>query len=318
MSCSRAASLRHQVRPTVAQPAFEADRLLQHGEAVLVDVLVAMVLVPLQSQCGKLGEHELGETRVDQQGEPPPGLVGEQQLGQLVADPLGGHDREPRRHAGHRRDHLRRDLHAELSREPRRAHHPQRVVGEGLLRSRRGAQDARRQVAGAAEQVDELLGGQPHRHRVDGEVAAYQVAVERRAERHGRLAGVRPVRLCAVGRDLQLPVTDLGADGAELPSDVPPGIHPAAREEPLDLRRWRGRREVEVVSEPAEERVADRTAYQRDLVTGGGEPGTDFTDQGRGPQQLADGGTADLGKALFRSRHDPPLYEAPGTTCANG
>ena len=48
------------------------DRLLEDGQRVLVDVLVAVVLVDLQRQPGQLGQHLLGQPGVDQQREPAP------------------------------------------------------------------------------------------------------------------------------------------------------------------------------------------------------------------------------------------------------
>ena len=93
---------------------------------------------------------------------------------------------------------------AELGDEPGRAHHPQRVVAEGDAGRDRGADDAGREVVDAAEVVDELAGRQPHGHRVDGEVAAGQVALERVAEAHLRLARRRVVLVGAVRGDLDV------------------------------------------------------------------------------------------------------------------
>ena len=39
------------------ETAFESDRLLEHGQRVLVDVLVAMVLIALEDQRRQLGQH---------------------------------------------------------------------------------------------------------------------------------------------------------------------------------------------------------------------------------------------------------------------
>ena len=47
--------------------------------------------------------------------------------------------------------------------------------------------------------------------------------------------------------------------------------------------------EVEVVAEPAEQRVAHRAADQVQLVPGGGEPAAQLVGDGRDPQQLGDG-----------------------------
>ena len=51
---------------------FEGDRLFEHGQRVLVDILVAMVLVALETQRRKLRQDQVSQTRVDQQGETRP------------------------------------------------------------------------------------------------------------------------------------------------------------------------------------------------------------------------------------------------------
>ena len=66
---------------------------------------------------------------------------------------------------------LRHRLQPEAGDEPRRAQHPQRVVGERDGRRLRGAQPALDQVDRAVERIDEHGVGQPQRHRVDREVA---------------------------------------------------------------------------------------------------------------------------------------------------
>ena len=79
MSCSSAASrLIRSGRP--AAGILQVDRLLQHGQAVLVDVLVPVVLVALQPQRGQLGQHPVGQTGRHQQVEPGPRLVGSSSL----------------------------------------------------------------------------------------------------------------------------------------------------------------------------------------------------------------------------------------------
>ena len=66
MSCSTAASRLHQVRPA-RQPRLQVDGLLEHGQAVLVHVLVPVVLVPLQPQRRQLGQDPVGQPGVHQQ-----------------------------------------------------------------------------------------------------------------------------------------------------------------------------------------------------------------------------------------------------------
>ena len=83
-------------------------------------------------------------------------VVDREQLVELVADPLGRHDLEPRRHR-RRRLHERRVGHeAVAGDEPGGPHHPQRVVAEGLLRRERSAQTVvDEQVGDAFVRIDE-------------------------------------------------------------------------------------------------------------------------------------------------------------------
>ena len=88
--------------------------------------------------------------------------------------------------------HPRRDGESELRDEPRRAQHPQRIVAERHL-GRRRACPARRRAAPPNRLADRGIrpspsGGDAHRHRVDGEVAAHQIVVEVVAEAHLRVA----------------------------------------------------------------------------------------------------------------------------------
>ena len=74
---------------------LERDRLLQHGQRVLVDVLVAMVLVALEDQRRQLGQHLRRQPGLDQQPQTRHGIAADQQLVELVAYALGRHDLEP-------------------------------------------------------------------------------------------------------------------------------------------------------------------------------------------------------------------------------
>ena len=98
-------------------------------------------------------------------------------------------------------------------------------------------------------------------HRVDREVPPGEVAEQGVAEGHGGLARRRLVGVRPVGRDLELPVADPGADGAELTPDVPGRVGPAG-EAALDLVRARRRGEVQVVlvgsADPAARREPTR------------------------------------------------------------
>ena len=126
------------------QPRLQVDGLLEHGQAVLVHVLVPVVLVALQPQRGSSGSTRSASPVCTSSPSPGARAVGQQQLGQLVADPLGGHDGDPVGHRRHGRDHPRRRREQQLGGEPGRPHHPQRVVAERLLRRRRGVDRPRR------------------------------------------------------------------------------------------------------------------------------------------------------------------------------
>ena len=66
----------------------------------------------------------------------------------------------------------------QLGRETSSAHHPQRVVGERILRQPGRSQEMSLEVAGTAERIVEDVIRNAHSHRVHGEVAAPQVFVE--------------------------------------------------------------------------------------------------------------------------------------------
>ena len=68
-SCISAAKRDDEVRAAAGQPVLEVDRLLEHGQRVLVDVLVPVVLVALERERRQLGQHALGQPGLDQQGQ---------------------------------------------------------------------------------------------------------------------------------------------------------------------------------------------------------------------------------------------------------
>ncbi len=248
MSCSSAASRSTRSGPGTAPsgPVSSAIALLEHHQRVLVDVLVAVVLVDLEAQRRQLGQHVVGQAGVDQHLEPRPRLRRDQQLAQLVAHPLGRHDRDPVGHVDDRRARGGVDGEAELARRTARrassAAGRRRTTGAGPPGS--AARPAARSRE-AVERVDERQLRHADRHGVDGEVAAGQVALERVAERDLRLARRRVVRVGAVRGDLDDDVLGqrraatgepAGADGAELLADVPVRVAPA-RQDRLRLVR---------------------------------------------------------------------------------
>ena len=81
-----------------------------------------------------------------------------------------------------------------------------------------------RAAAETAQGIDEFgrTGfGHPHRHRVDGEVAAHQIVVERVTEPHLGVAGHPVVAIGPERGEFQPDMVLLGADGAELDTGVP-------------------------------------------------------------------------------------------------
>ncbi len=77
---------------------LEVDRLLEHRQGVLVDVLVPVVLVALEPQGGQLGQDDVGQPGVDEQRQAD-GAGGRRSTSfvQLVAHPLGRDDRRAAR-----------------------------------------------------------------------------------------------------------------------------------------------------------------------------------------------------------------------------
>ncbi len=150
----------HQVRTghRAVRAGLERDRLVQHRQRVLVDVLVPVVLVDLEAQRGQLGQHVVGQPGVDEDLETVPRARRDQQLAQLVADPLGADDRDPVGHVDDRgtRGGIHRE--AQLGGEARGPHHAQRVVVERLPRVHGRAQDAGGEVREPVERVDERRG----------------------------------------------------------------------------------------------------------------------------------------------------------------
>ena len=250
---------------------LEDHRLLEDREGVLVHVLVVVVLVLLQPEQRELRQDVLREAGVDEQGEAASRIRGHDDLHELLADPLRRDDRQPLGLGRHGRDDVLRDLEAELGGEAGRPHHPQRVVHERVMRRPGRADDARGQVGLAVEEVHEGQVGQPDGHRVDGEVAADQVAFEGVAEVDLRLAGLRVVLLGPVGGDLHLATGHPGADRAEPDAHVPGRLREAVEEREHRLGPRIGR-EVEVGlrrgGQAAEERIAHGTPDQGELVPG--------------------------------------------------
>ena len=246
-------------------PRLQRDRLPQHGEAVLVDILVPVMLVSLHPEPGHLGQHLVGHPGLHQDVDAERRIGRQHQLGQLAGDPLRGDDLQAGRLVGHCGAHLVRDREPQLGREPGGAQDAQRVVAERPFRRTRRAQHLLLERLQAAERVGELVPRQPGRHRVDGEITPGQVLLQGRAVPHIRFARGPPVLLAAVGGDLVERVALAQPDGAERDPDLPRPVGPAAG----DLQHLVGggvRGQVEVARLLAEKDVPDRTADQRELV----------------------------------------------------
>ena len=238
---------------------------------MLVDVLVLVVLVDGELHAGHLGQHPLGETGLDHGVDRLDRELAADQFVQLGTDAFDGDAFDLAVHVGDRLPHARREPESQLRDEPHGAEHPERVVAEGLCRRGGGVDDPGQQGGHPVERVPEVLGARradPDRHRVDGEVPSDQVVVEGLAERDLGIAADLVIRVRAKRRDLDQVVALADPDRAELDADVPERVGPAAEE----LRhRFRARigREVEVVAQTPENRVAHRAAHQVQLVAGG-------------------------------------------------
>ena len=168
---------------------LEVDGLLEHREGVLVDVLVPVVLVDLELSRGSSGSTWSASPVSTSSASPARGSRRRSSLTSSSRTRSARDDRDPLGHRRHRRDDLGGDVEAELGGEPRGPHHPQRVVGEGRPPGSPGVRRTpRREVVQPVVRVDERRAGQAYGHRVDREVAADQVALERVAVRHLGLA----------------------------------------------------------------------------------------------------------------------------------
>jgi hypothetical protein len=233
---------------------------------------VVRVLVDLELQRRDLGQHQLGEARVDQQLDAVPRPVRAQQLRELVADPLGGDDPDARGQLPHGVDGGVLDREPELAREPGCPEHPQRIIAERHRRLAGCGEPLADQVLDPAVRIHEPPLREPQRHRVHREVAPHQVVLDAAAELHGRLAGVGLVGVGAVRGDLDRQPVDPAADRAERATHVPV-CGREGLQQLEDAVRPRVRGEVEVADRAAEERVPHRTADQGEFVARLGERG---------------------------------------------
>ena len=191
---------------------------------MLVDVLMLMVFVDGHPHAADLGQHHLTHPGLYQQVDAGDRVVAQQQFVHLGGHPFGADPGQLRGHLLDGGPHPRGDGEAELGHEPRGAQHPQRVVAERLRRRRRGVQHPgaqRRQPAQRIEEFARPIRGDPHRHRVRGEIAAHQVVVEAVAEAHLGIARHPVVAIGAEGGDLQAMFVLADADGAVFDPGIP-------------------------------------------------------------------------------------------------
>ena len=193
-------------------------------------------------------------------------LPGDEHLVHLLHDAFGGEDLQAVLHRLHRLQGFRDDGEGvlgggELRGEADGAEHPQRVVAVGLFGLERGADDAGREVADAAERIDqraEILLAQAEGHGVDGEVPP-QLVLFQRTVFHDRFAGIAVVGFLARAHELHLDALVVQHGGAEVAE------HAHVR---MDLRRHGFREgdaaplhhDVNVRIGPAKETVADIAA----------------------------------------------------------
>ena len=158
---------------------LQVDRLRQHGQRVLVDVLVLVVLVDRQPHRRAPRAARRSASPVStSSSSPAAGRAASSSFDSSACTRSAVIRSISLGHRRHRVDHPRRGGEAELRGEPGGPQHPQRVVGERLLRRRRGVEDPLPQRAQPVVRVDERLGRQLDGHRVDREVAAEQVALD--------------------------------------------------------------------------------------------------------------------------------------------
>ena len=227
-----------------------------------------------------------------------------------------------RRARGDRRERRGLDLEAERRGEAHRPEHPQRVLLEPRARVADRAQRPRGRVREPAERVDQarrLARRRAPGHRVDGEVAAGEVGLERRPE----LDPVGPpevgvVVLAPERRDLVLGL-------------APPHRHRPERvlvrgvgEDGERLVGQRVGREIPVLRRLAQRRVAERPADDVHGVSGTPQRGHQLANRvGNGPGDRAgDGGAVDRGTVRgrvgfgpvgLRPGHVDRLSSGPGT-----
>ena len=219
---------------------------VEHLERVLEDVqVVERALLAAVHRAG-LGQDHVEHAEPVEQADGGVGMVGRHEAPHLGVDPLAGGPVGQVGVAAGQPLGVGVDLEPELVRDPGEAQQPERVVGEDPVRDE--AQSALRQVAEAAERVDDArlaVAVDRDRHRVHGEVALAQVGQDIAPALRG------DVERAAVKHDAPRPV------GLGERERRPPGL---AGEPPGNGRRVAGHHHVDVGHREPEADVADAPA----------------------------------------------------------
>ncbi len=93
---------------------LKVDGLPEHGETVLVDVLVPVVLVGLEPRPRHLGQDMVGDPGAHEQVDPGGGIDAGDELDEFDLDAFGGDDGDPVGHLRHRRLDTGIDVESEL------------------------------------------------------------------------------------------------------------------------------------------------------------------------------------------------------------
>ena len=248
---------------------------------MLVDVFVLMVFVDRHLHAAHFGKDHLAEPGLHHQVNPGHGIGTEQHFVQLDSHPFDGDTAQLRCHRCDGFAHPVGNSESKLGDEPRRAKHPQRVVGEGHRGGGRGVQDSPLHRGQSAQWINKLtrpVRGNPHGHRIDGEVPANQIILKAFTKTHLRVSGNLVVAVGPKGGDLQ-PLPNLGhAHGSEVDAGVPGRVGPGPDNLLHRLRPGVGG-EVEVGGHSAEHGVADAAPNQIQLLARGREQPAEFAQQ---------------------------------------
>ncbi len=265
-----------------------------------------VVLVDGETHAWHFGEHVVGQPRLHHELDALARVASDEKFRQLGLNPLRGDATDLARHVGHRLHDPGRGLEAELRDEPRGPQHAQRVVGEGLLGRRGRVQRPPRERGEPVVRVDERLRRHLHRHGVDREVAAHEVALDGVAERDlgvpaDPVVGVGPER-----GDLTRRAVLGRSHRAELDPGVPHGVGPS-RHDALHLLGPRVGGEVQVRGKAAEQRVPHASPDEVQAVAGSREAGGELIGDRGNAHQLGDGVALRLRQPPRRGRLAVPL-----------